>query len=119
MCAMICLRGDYVKVFLHVDRGGEVSERSVWSNVLCGELADVAPQRLYSSGHAAVLEFHTDRRPGNHSGFMGTFRFIDRRKCVTPSTDQINSFFFLIASTSIIINREFEHEIGALARRTD
>jgi hypothetical protein len=57
-----------------------VSERTAWSNVLCGELVDVPQQRVYSSGHAAVVEFHTDRRPGNHSGFMGTFRFLDRSK---------------------------------------
>ncbi|KAL0275069.1 UNVERIFIED_CONTAM: hypothetical protein PYX00_003049 [Menopon gallinae] len=41
-------------------------------------MADV-PQVLYSSGPGLVLEFHTDRRSSNSSGFLGHFRFIDRR----------------------------------------
>ncbi|CAB3376902.1 Hypothetical predicted protein [Cloeon dipterum] len=74
----ICLRGDFVKAFLSLEKGGEVNEKTAWSHVLCGELSEV-PHRLYSSGHVALLEFHTDHRPSNHSGFMGTFRFLDRR----------------------------------------
>ncbi|XP_059476090.1 suppressor of lurcher protein 1-like isoform X2 [Neocloeon triangulifer] len=77
-----CIRGDHVKAFLHLEKSGEVNEKSSWSHVLCGELSDL-PHRLFSTGHAAVLEFHTDHKPSNNSGFMGTFRFLDRRLFLT------------------------------------
>ncbi|GLH06214.1 Uncharacterized protein GBIM_11702, partial [Gryllus bimaculatus] len=64
-------------LFLHLERA-DVNEFTPWSALLCGGLADV-PRRLYSSGPGLVLEFHSDRRPGNASGFLGRFRFIDRR----------------------------------------
>ncbi|XP_071438728.1 suppressor of lurcher protein 1 [Hetaerina americana] len=72
-----CVRGDFVKLFLHLERP-EVNEYTPWSNVLCGGIADV-PHHHFSSGHGLVLEFHSDHKPGNNSGFMGTFRFLDRR----------------------------------------
>ncbi|XP_058807855.1 dorsal-ventral patterning protein tolloid-like [Phymastichus coffea] len=79
-----CARGDYLKVFLHLEpevRG--VSEYTPWSGLLCGNLADV-PRVLYSSGPTLIFEFHTEAEraagwPANLTGFSGTFRFIDRR----------------------------------------
>lgn len=73
-----CERGDFLKLFLHLDRP-EVNEYSPWSGLLCGGFTDI-PHVLYSSGPGLVLEFHTDRRASNASGFLGHFRFIDRRK---------------------------------------
>ncbi|RZF38176.1 hypothetical protein LSTR_LSTR005537 [Laodelphax striatellus] len=74
-----CETGHFVKVFLHVDRA-EVDEHTPWSGLLCGGLADI-PHVLYSSGPGLVLEFHTAPTPlpSNATGFIGNFRFIDRR----------------------------------------
>ncbi|XP_049947631.1 cubilin-like [Schistocerca serialis cubense] len=77
-----CYRGDHVEVFLSLGGGGGpragLSERSSPSGVLCGGLLDV-PAALFSQGPALALAMHSDRRPGNHSGFLGRFRFLDRR----------------------------------------
>lgn len=73
-----CSRGDYLKLFLHLEGKG-VSEYTPWSGVLCGELRDI-PQVLYSSRSRLILEFHTESSPSNATGFSGIFRFIDRRK---------------------------------------
>lgn len=73
-----CSRGDYLKVFLHLEGRG-VSEYTPWSGLLCGNLSDI-PQVLYSSRSTLVLEFHTVRPAGNATGFTGTFRYIDRRE---------------------------------------
>jgi hypothetical protein len=67
-----------VKAFLQLEKSVDVNEHSPWSHALCGELSELPQHRLFSTGHAAVLEFHTDHKPGNHSGFLGTFRFLDR-----------------------------------------
>ncbi|XP_068083514.1 suppressor of lurcher protein 1-like [Anabrus simplex] len=72
-----CARGDYVKLFLHLERP-EVNEYTPWAGLLCGGYTDI-PHVLYSSGRGLVLEFHSDHRPANSSGFLGHFRFIDRR----------------------------------------
>lgn len=71
--------GDYLKLFLHLENGGDVNEYTPWTGLLCGTLSEV-PHVLYSSGPGLVLEFHTTAPVGNSSGFKGTFRFIDRRK---------------------------------------
>ena len=76
-----CERGDFLKLFLHLDRP-EVNEYTPWSGLLCGGFTDI-PHVLYSSGPGLVLEFHTDRRASNASGFLGHFRFIDRREYKT------------------------------------
>ncbi|XP_017778363.1 PREDICTED: deleted in malignant brain tumors 1 protein-like, partial [Nicrophorus vespilloides] len=72
-----CIRGDYVKLFLHLE-GGEVNEYTPWAAMLCGGLGDI-PTVLYSSGPGLVLEFHSGSKTTNATGFSGTFRFIDRR----------------------------------------
>ncbi|XP_068911532.1 suppressor of lurcher protein 1 isoform X2 [Tenebrio molitor] len=72
-----CIRGDYLKVFLHLERG-EVNEYTPWETLLCGGLADI-PTVLYSSGSGLVLEFHSGSHTVNSTGFSGTFKFIDRR----------------------------------------
>ncbi|XP_043486237.1 suppressor of lurcher protein 1 isoform X1 [Polistes fuscatus] len=72
-----CTRGDFVKVFLHLESEG-VSEYTPWSGILCGELRDI-PQILYSSRSTLILELHTELSSSNATGFSGTFRFIDRR----------------------------------------
>ncbi|XP_014603020.1 PREDICTED: suppressor of lurcher protein 1-like isoform X2 [Polistes canadensis] len=71
-----CTRGDFVKVFLHLENEG-VSEYTPWSGILCGELRDI-PQILYSSRSTLILELHTELSSSNATGFSGTFRFIDR-----------------------------------------
>ncbi|XP_068083956.1 suppressor of lurcher protein 1 [Anabrus simplex] len=72
-----CARGDFVKLFLHLERP-EVNEYTPWAGLLCGGYADI-PHVHFSSGPGLVLEFHTDFRPANSTGFLGHFRFIDRR----------------------------------------
>ncbi|XP_063243497.1 suppressor of lurcher protein 1-like [Bacillus rossius redtenbacheri] len=72
-----CARGDFLKLYLHLEHA-QVNELTPWSALLCGGLADV-PRLLYSSGPGLVLEFHSDPRPSNSSGFLGHFRFVDRR----------------------------------------
>ncbi|XP_065340086.1 suppressor of lurcher protein 1-like isoform X2 [Cloeon dipterum] len=100
-----CLRGDYVKAFLSLEKGGEVNEKTAWSHVLCGELSEV-PHRLYSSGHVALLEFHTDHRPSNHSGFMGTFRFLDRRLFLTDGQKVAGTHCdYLFASSNFSLSK--------------
>lgn len=74
-----CIRGDYVKLFLHLE-GGEVNEYTPWAALLCGNLRDIPSPVLFSSGPALVLEFHSTSKTYNSSGFTGTFRFIDRRQ---------------------------------------
>lgn len=78
-----CSRGDYLKVYSEGGTHGPgppgVNEYSAWSRVLCGSRAD-APPALYSHGPLLVLEFHSAERPSNATGFVGTYRFIDRRK---------------------------------------
>ncbi|GLV41233.1 hypothetical protein CBL_04757 [Carabus blaptoides fortunei] len=83
MCTSIrrysrCVYGDYLKLFLHLENGGDVNEYTPWTGLLCGTLSEV-PHVLYSSGPGLVLEFHTTSPTGNSSGFKGSFRFIDRR----------------------------------------
>ncbi|KAK6627862.1 hypothetical protein RUM44_010342 [Polyplax serrata] len=83
-----CLKGDFLKVFLHLERA-EVNEYTPWSLLLCGGMTDV-PHVLFSSGPSLILEFHTDRKSSNSSGFLGHFRFVDRSKslhrasCLSP-----------------------------------
>lgn len=67
-----------MKLFLHLE-GGEVNEYTPWAALLCGGLADIPPV-LYSSGPGLVLEFHSGPHTSNATGFLGTFKFIDRRK---------------------------------------
>lgn len=76
-----CERGDFLKLFLHLERP-EVNEYTPWSGLLCGGFTDI-PHVLYSSGPGLVLEFHTDQRTSNASGFLGLFRFIDRSEYKT------------------------------------
>lgn len=73
-----CVRGDFLKVFLHLERG-EVNEYTPSFALLCGGMSDV-PHILYSSESALVLEFHSDRFSSNSSGFHGNFRFVNRRE---------------------------------------
>ncbi|KAK0098101.1 hypothetical protein PV326_011180 [Microctonus aethiopoides] len=77
----ICTKGDYLKVFLHLEERG-VSEYTPWSGLLCGSLRDI-PQVLYSSRSTLILELHTGRvQTSNSTGFSGTFRYIDRREYI-------------------------------------
>ncbi|XP_050302359.1 suppressor of lurcher protein 1 [Anthonomus grandis grandis] len=72
-----CLRGDYVKVFIHLDSAG-INEYTPWETVYCGRMVDI-PSVIYSSGPALVLEFHSGPRVTNTTGFTGHFKFIDKR----------------------------------------
>ncbi|KAL1139894.1 hypothetical protein AAG570_006871 [Ranatra chinensis] len=73
-----CAAGDYLKLFLHLD-SGSVNEYTPWTGLLCGNRHQI-PHVLYSSGPALVLEFHTYHIPSNSTGFIGSFRFIDKIK---------------------------------------
>ncbi|GBP26726.1 hypothetical protein EVAR_95237_1 [Eumeta japonica] len=95
----ICTRGDYLKVYTDAgDRGpgppnGGVNEYSAWSRVMCGSRVDTPPA-LYSPGPALVLEFHSGDRKTNATGFVGTYKFIDRRAWHLKKADRIASDCF-------------------------
>ncbi|RVE54604.1 hypothetical protein evm_000725 [Chilo suppressalis] len=81
-----CIRGDYLKVYSEGGTHGPgppgVNEYSAWSRSICGNRAD-APPALYSHGPLLVLEFHSGVKETNATGFVGTYRFIDRRNFET------------------------------------
>ncbi|XP_075751159.1 suppressor of lurcher protein 1-like [Rhipicephalus microplus] len=77
-----CVYGDYVKLFLHLDKEEAVNNRSPYNSILCGKINDIE-QTHYSSGHALIFEFHSDWRQGNNSGFRGTYRFLSKRQFET------------------------------------
>ncbi|XP_019769356.2 suppressor of lurcher protein 1 isoform X1 [Dendroctonus ponderosae] len=79
-----CLRGDYVKVFVHLD-SARINEYTPWESVYCGNIADL-PTVIYSSGPALVLEFHSGSRTNNSLGFIGQFTFEDKRHFRTDGT---------------------------------
>ncbi|CAH1186141.1 unnamed protein product [Phyllotreta striolata] len=72
-----CISGDYLKVFMHLE-GHSVNEYTPWESVLCGGYADI-PAVIYSSGSVLVLAFHSGARTANASGFLGTFRFLQKK----------------------------------------
>ncbi|XP_031770517.1 suppressor of lurcher protein 1-like [Galleria mellonella] len=81
-----CIRGDYLKVYSEGGTHGPgppgVNEYSAWTRALCGSRLD-APPALYSHGPLLVLELHTGPKATNATGFVGTYRFIDRRNFET------------------------------------
>ncbi|XP_047514264.1 suppressor of lurcher protein 1-like [Pieris napi] len=81
-----CTRGDYLKVYSEVGIHGPgppgVNEHSKWSRILCGNRND-APPALYSHGSALVLELNSGEKESNSTGFIGTYKFIDRRNFET------------------------------------
>ncbi|KAL1491555.1 hypothetical protein ABEB36_012134 [Hypothenemus hampei] len=72
-----CLRGDYLKVFVHLD-SASINEYTPWESVYCGNMVDI-PSVIYSSGPGLVLEFHSGPKITNSTGFTGSFSFIDKR----------------------------------------
>jgi hypothetical protein len=74
-----CEYGDFVKLFLHLNEEG-VNEKTRWNSILCGKIADIE-QTHYSSGSNLIFEFRSDWRNGNNTGFRGTYRFLNKRKC--------------------------------------
>ncbi|XP_072388890.1 suppressor of lurcher protein 1 isoform X1 [Diabrotica undecimpunctata] len=72
-----CILGDYLKVFMHLE-DVSVNEYTPWEILMCGGYADV-PNILYSSGSVLVLEFHSSPHTANSSGFLGTFKFLEKR----------------------------------------
>ncbi|XKL62079.1 hypothetical protein PGB90_001912 [Kerria lacca] len=83
-----CMDGDYLKIYAHVE-DGKINQYTEWDNVLCGRYSDV-PHILYSSVPALVLQFHSGNEKVNFTGFIGTFRFLDRRIFETDGR-QINN----------------------------
>ncbi|XP_041989249.1 suppressor of lurcher protein 1-like [Aricia agestis] len=81
-----CTRGDYLKVYSEDGTHGPgppgINEYSSWSRVVCGNRLD-APPALYSHGPLLVLELHSGDKASNASGFIGTYKFIDRRNFET------------------------------------
>lgn len=99
-----------MKLFLHLERG-EVNEYTPWSGLLCGGYSDV-PHVFYSSGPGLVLEFHTDSQLSNSSGFIGTFRFIDRSKIFLHT-------FKISVSNRIYINRNEMYFLSLIRLRPE
>ncbi|CAH0723621.1 unnamed protein product, partial [Brenthis ino] len=81
-----CTHGDFLKVYseggIHGPGPPGINEYSAWSRILCGNRAETPPA-LYSHGPLMVLEFQSGQKPSNASGFIGTYRFIDRRNFET------------------------------------
>ncbi|XP_049870975.1 suppressor of lurcher protein 1 isoform X2 [Pectinophora gossypiella] len=81
-----CIHGDYLKVYseggIHGPGPPGINEYSAWSRALCGSRVD-APPAVYSHGPLLVLEFHSAAKASNATGFIGTYRFIDRRNFET------------------------------------
>ncbi|XP_060802249.1 suppressor of lurcher protein 1 [Amyelois transitella] len=80
-----CTHGDYLKVYsegFHGPGPPGINEYSAWSRVLCGSRADTPPA-LYSHGPLLVLELHTGPKISNATGFVGNYRFIDRKNFET------------------------------------
>ncbi|XP_021203345.1 suppressor of lurcher protein 1 [Bombyx mori] len=80
-----CVHGDYIKVYsegIHGPGPPGINEYSAWSRIICGSRVD-APPALYSHGPVLVLELHTGTKASNATGFVGTYRFIDRRNFET------------------------------------
>ncbi|XP_068626606.1 suppressor of lurcher protein 1-like [Battus philenor] len=90
-----CTRGDFVKVYSEVDVHGPgppgINEYSIWSRSLCGSRAD-APPALYSHGPVLILELNMGGKKSNATGFIGTFKFIDRRNFETNGVHVQNTW---------------------------
>ncbi|VVC88248.1 unnamed protein product [Leptidea sinapis] len=54
-----------------------VNDNSKYSRVLCGNRNDIPPA-IYSHGSALILELSSGEKSSNATGFIGTFKFIDR-----------------------------------------
>lgn len=70
---------DYLRFYLDLDRP-EVNERNHWNYERCGNITMLEQKVVYSSGRSLILEFHSDLKPANHTGFRGIFRFLDESK---------------------------------------
>ncbi|VVC88249.1 unnamed protein product [Leptidea sinapis] len=55
-----------------------VNDNSKYSRVLCGNRNDIPPA-IYSHGSALILELSSGEKSSNATGFIGTFKFIDRK----------------------------------------
>jgi hypothetical protein len=88
-----CEYGDFVKLFLHLNEEG-VNEKTRWNSILCGKIADIE-QTHYSSGSNLIFEFRSDWRNGNNTGFRGTYRFLNKRKCFIHFITYNNSLTLL------------------------
>ncbi|CAG5045845.1 unnamed protein product [Parnassius apollo] len=81
-----CTRGDFLKVYseggVHGPGPPDVNEYSIWSRVLCGSRVD-APPALYSHGPVLILELNLGGKISNATGFIGTYKFIDRKNFET------------------------------------
>lgn len=69
----------YSEVGVHGPGPPVITEYTMWSRVLCGNRAD-APPALYSHGPVLILELNVGGKATNATGFIGTFKFIDRSK---------------------------------------
>ena len=57
----------------------EVNEKNEWDYEICGNVTMIS-KKHYSSERSMILEFHTDNLQGNHTGFRGIFKFLDKGK---------------------------------------
>ncbi|XP_047531622.1 suppressor of lurcher protein 1-like isoform X2 [Vanessa atalanta] len=89
-----CTRGDFLKVYSEGGTHGPgppgINEYSAWSRILCGNRAD-APPAIYSHGPLMVLELQSGEKMSNASGFIGTYRFIDRRNFETDGVKVVDT----------------------------
>ena len=76
---------DYVKFFLNLPRP-EVDEYTPYDYLLCGSMTSPTFQHLhFSSDRSLILEFHSDYVQTNHTGFFGTYKFLDKCKILKIS----------------------------------
>ena len=79
---------DWLRLFLQVGKDGldGVNESSQWEVELCGSQASSSsPLHFWSASSMLVMEFHSDDKQDHLTdrGFMGEFRFLDKRHYAT------------------------------------
>ncbi|XP_064617690.1 suppressor of lurcher protein 1-like isoform X2 [Liolophura sinensis] len=81
---------DYLRFYLDLDRP-EVNERNHWNYERCGNITMLEQKVVYSSGRSLILEFHSDLKPANHTGFRGIFRFLDEKQFMTDCIRELGT----------------------------
>jgi len=69
---------DYLRLYLDVDAADVLTSTTPWSYELCGNISALPMKQFYSSRQALAMRFRSDSVRGNHTGFRGIYRFVDR-----------------------------------------
>jgi len=80
---------DYVRLYLDLEQPS-VNERHEWNYELCDDdlTTSAAVGMYYSSTPWLLMALHTSKHASNRTGFRAVYRFVDKRKCQTPSNTQ-------------------------------